>query len=125
MALMSAEAVYTIIIRQGATYLRTIAWKDAAGTLVDTDTYTATLAVYPIVDGVIDDTAVLTIGTATGEIETGISGDSNVRLTIAAADTAALTDWGKAVYTLNITDGAGRVTRLMGGHAYLSVQQGA
>ena len=124
MTRQDAEATYDIIIRQGATYARTLAWRAADGTLVDTATYTAELKVYQVTDGVIGTVALVDLSTAAGSIVTGIVGDVNVSFEISAAVTAALVDWGLGVYRLNITDGSGRVTRLLQGAAYLSPQGG-
>lgn len=44
----------------------------------------------------------------------------NLDLHLTAAQTAALEDWGKGLYTLELEDASGHVTRLLEGPAYLS-----
>lgn len=101
--------IYNIASEQGATFTRTITWKDNAGSPINLTGYTARMQVR---DDYSSTSAVLTLTTENGGITLGGSAGTIV-LTATATATAALTD-GDYVYDLELILGS-TVTRLIQG----------
>ena len=107
---MSA-GLYTLTIDQGATLSLVLTWKDSSENLVNLTGYTARMALR---SAFTSSTTVLSLTTENGRISLGeVAG--TITLTVAAADTAALTAPQTGVYDLELVSGAGVVTRLVQG----------
>lgn len=104
--------VYNIVADQGATFSRTITWKDSAKKIINITGYTARMHVR---DKVESSTTVLELTTENSRISiTGASG--TVTMTISAADMAEVPE-GKYVYDLEIVAPiTGVVNRLIQGN---------
>lgn len=111
-------------IKQGGEYNRYIALKSldpATGerTLLNTAGYTARMVIRADYDAAPS----LICTTANGRIVTGIQTSSgqqfNVLITITAAATSALIDWGYGVYDLKLTDPFAHTTYVFEGRAVL------
>jgi hypothetical protein len=107
--------IHNITIEQGATFRRVITWKAANGTPINLTGYTAKMQVRERVGS---STVVLECSSANGRITLGGSAGT---ITIVAQDevTTLLTAMPKAVYDLELTSGAGEVTRLLRGNAQI------
>jgi hypothetical protein len=106
---------YNIVIEQGATFDRLITWKDAAGSPIDLTGYSARMQLRASHTA---QAVLIELTTGNGRIALGgVAG--TVRLTIAAADTAALAS-GMCVYDLELVSGGGVVTRLLEGSCQVS-----
>lgn len=111
---MAHAGRYDIEVQQGATFSLPLVWK-ASGALVNLTGYTARMMIRADFDDV---SPLVTLTTENGRIALG-GALGTIDLTISAAVTAALTDWGKGFYDLELVDG-GNVKRLLAGHAVLS-----
>jgi hypothetical protein len=120
-----AEGQYDFTIKQGQTLTKHFAWKDEAGTLIDTAGYTASLQARATADS---DTTLIDLSSAGGGITVGIGTTTdgfqyNVRLNMTSVETLALT-WPegqtKVPYDLRLS-GGGVVTYLLEG--YLSLKK--
>jgi len=110
----SISGVYNIACDQGATFSRSITWKDSANVAYDIAGYTARMQVRTAANAA---SYVIALTTENGRIAIGntISTKGQVTLTISAADTANLTA-GQYVYDLELVSGGGVVTRLIEGN---------
>lgn len=108
-----APASHNFTIYQGATFSHVLTWRDSSEALVNLTGYTARMQIRNRIGG--DTIASLT--TENGKISLGGSAGT-ITLTIAAADTAAITEGG--VYDLELVSGGGIVTRLLEGSVTLS-----
>ena len=109
-----AATTYDILVEQGATFSQVITYKEA-GVAVNLTGYTARMQVRSTLESA---TTVVELTTANGRIALG-GAAGTITLTIAAADTAALTA-GRGVYDLELVSGSGIVTRLLQGVATIS-----
>jgi hypothetical protein len=109
-----AATTYDILIEQGATFSQVITYKDN-GVAVNLTGYTARLQVRATLESA---STLIELTTANGRIALG-GAAGTITLTIAAADTAALTA-GRGVYDLELVSGSGIVTRLLQGVATIS-----
>lgn len=105
--------IYDIIIEQGATFTRTVTWKDEAETPINLTGYSARLQMRESVDAT---STFLSLTSGSGITLGGTAG--TILIEISATDTAALTQSG--VYDLELVSGAGVVTRLLQGSVTLS-----
>jgi hypothetical protein len=110
----SISGVYNITCDQGATFSRTITWKDSANAAYDIAGYTARMQVRTAANAA---SFIVALTTENGRISVGntIATKGQVTLTISAADTANLTA-GQYVYDLELVSGGGVVTRLIEGN---------
>lgn len=95
-------------------------WKlyDEAGTLIDTALYTAELQIRSFDLATLYFTASTANGYLTvGRVNTGTANEYNLRINAPASATAAVPDFGKAVYGLEVTDSLGAVPLVVGGIA--------
>ncbi len=73
-----------------------------------------------------DSPVLLDCSTANGRIEVGIQGTApyqrNIAITLTAATTGALSDWGLGVWDIELTDSTGHVVRVYYGRAALNRQ---
>ena len=105
-----------ITIEQGATFVLPFVWKDGNGNPVDLTGYTARMQVrseHSSSDKLLD----------LSSPSSGIVIDEpngKVTVTATAAQTAALSAPQLAVYDLKLTDGAGKVTRVVEGKARIT-----
>ena len=107
-------AQYDLTVEQGATYQKTVTWKDSAGDPVDISGYSARMqfrARKSSTDTLLSITEAdyITLGGAAGTIA----------ISIPAAVTAAL-DFRRAVYDLELVSAGGVVYRLIEGTVELS-----
>jgi len=109
-----AATTYDILIEQGATYSQVITYKDN-GVAVNLTGYTARMQVRATLESA---STLVELTTANSRIALG-GAAGTITLTIAAADTAALTS-GRGVYDLELVSGSGIVTRLLQGVATIS-----
>jgi len=109
-----AATTYDILIEQGATYSQVITYKEA-GVAVNLTGYTARMQVRATLESA---STLVELTTANSRIALG-GAAGTITLTIAAADTAALTS-GRGVYDLELVSGSGIVTRLLQGVATIS-----
>lgn len=111
-----------LIFEPGTTWSKTVAWRDAASTLIDTAGYQATLEV----KGDVSDAApLLTLSTANGgvtvgRVATGTPNEYNLKWTAPPSATSLIADFGKGVWALEVTDNTGVVTRLIEGFCFFS-----
>lgn len=102
------DGIYDMTCQQGATFTKSITWKDSAGDPVDLTGYTARMQVRAD-----PDTAeILELTTSGGITLGGVAG--TIALLASAATTAALAP-GIYRYDLELVSGAGVVTRLLQG----------
>jgi len=107
---------YDITIEQGATFTRTLTWKDENEDAVNLTGYSARLQMRESVEAV--DTFIdITSGNSPDDIALG-GAAGTIIIAISATTTAALTQGG--VYDLELVSGAGVVTRLLQGNVTLS-----
>ena len=116
---MSAAKV-NLIIEQGATFSKSILWRDSDGDAVDLTSYVVTMyaketidSIHPILAGNSDTAGTITITLEDGSV-TGL-----ITITITAANTTKL-DFMKAFYAIIANDGSDVITRLMEGTLTLS-----
>lgn len=109
-----AAAQYDIVIEQGATFQKTVTWKDSAGDEIDLSGYSARMQIRARKSSTttllsITDADYITLGGAAG----------TVAISIPASVTADL-DFRRAVYDLELVSGGGIVYRLIEGTVELS-----
>lgn len=109
-----AAGRYDIEIEQGSTFNLPLIWK-AGGALVNLTGYTARMMVRA---DFADASPLLILTTENGRIALG-GAAGTIDLTIAATVTAALTDWGRGVWDLELVSGS-TVKRLLNGRAVLA-----
>jgi hypothetical protein len=109
-----AATTYDLLIEQGATFSQVITYKDN-GVAVNLTGYTARMQVRATLESA---STLVELTTANSRIALGGTAGT-ISLTIAAADTAALTA-GRGVYDLELVSGSGIVTRLLQGVATIS-----
>lgn len=110
-------STYNILIDQGATYTLALSYKDSAGTAINLTGYTAAMQLRKTVSSA---TASLSLSSpSAGIVITGATGLINI--TISSAQTTGLLP-DLYVYDLEITSGAGVVTRLIEGSAVVSAE---
>lgn len=100
-------AIYNPQAQQGATWTRTITWRDSAGTAINLTGYTARMM---LKRGYKDTVAALSLTNSSGITLGGAAG--TIVITITAAQSALLS--GQYVYDLELVNGA-VVTRLIEG----------
>lgn len=107
-----AAGKLNIVIDKGATYRRTLYYKDSTKNPIDITNYTARMQ---IKSSARSSTNILELTTANGRITlTGVEG--KIELFISDTDTAAVTFLGNAVYDLELEDiGSGDVIKLVRG----------
>ena len=113
---MSAS-IYNINIEQGATFTRTITWKDSANVAINLTGYTARMQIRERVES---STALVSLTHSSGITLGGAAG--TVVITITATQTDALPNMKKGVYDLELVSGGGIVTRLLQGEVVVSPQ---
>ena len=101
---------YNITADQGATFDRTITWRDSNDALVNLTGYTARMQVRSVTDS---STVILSLTTENSRIVLG-GAAGTIRLLVVAADMAAVTET-NCVYDLELVSGSGVVTRLLMG----------
>lgn len=101
-------AVYNFVIEQGATFGKSVQWKDSAGTVIDIQGYSARMQIRT--DN-FQETLLAELTTLNGKLS--ISVDNKVVMSISAADTSMLTP-GTYVYDLKL-EKDDVVTRLIQG----------
>ena len=111
---MSA-AVYNFFIEQGATFQKTITWKDSSGTAINLTGYTARMQFRRVVSA----TEVLFSATSSNGIIVLGGAAGTIAITIPATTTEAFT-FVDAVYDLELQSSGGIVTRLMEGGVAVS-----
>ena len=104
---------YDITIEQGATFTKTITWRDSSDALINLTGYTARMMVRESVDA---SATLLSLTDSSGITLGGTAG--TIAILISAASTAAMTKGG--VYDLELVSGGGIVTRLLQGNVILS-----
>lgn len=109
-----AAASYDFLIEQGATFSKTIAWKNDAGVPVNLTGYTARMHIRKTLSGT---DPMISLTTENGRIALD-SSNGRITLTISATDTSNLTVGG--VYDLELVAPSGVVTRLIQGVVELS-----
>jgi len=108
---------YDFEIEQGATFVRTITWKNSAGILVDLTGYTARMQVRSTVAA---PDVLLELTNANSRL--GLGGAAGtVAIRLSAAETA-LISWRKGVYDLELVAPSGTVTRLLTGAVTVSFE---
>jgi hypothetical protein len=113
MSCCAPAGIYNITCNQGATFSRTLTWRDAAKKAIDITGYTARMQVRSTADSAI---VVIELTTDNGRIDTSTSPLlGQVSLSIAAVDTAALAP-GLYVYDLELVSPAGDVNRIIEGN---------
>lgn len=112
-----AAGRYSFTIEQGATFTRTITWRDSADALVNLTGYTARMKIKDAAGTVIEE-----LTTENGAITLGGSAGT-VALLLTAIETGALaaTDGDALVYDLELVSGA-VVTRLLEGRVTVTAQ---
>jgi hypothetical protein len=113
---MSAS-IYNINIEQGATFTRTITWKDSANVAINLTGYTARMQIRERVES---STALVSLTNSSGITLGGAAG--TVVITITATQTDALPNMKKGVYDLELVSAGGIVTRLLQGEVVVSPQ---
>jgi hypothetical protein len=113
---MSAS-IYNINIEQGATFTRTITWKDSANVAINLTGYTARMQIRERVES---STALVSLTHSSGITLGGAAG--TVVITITATQTDALPNMKKGVYDLELVSAGGIVTRLLQGEVVVSPQ---
>ena len=103
-------ATYDFELYRGATFSRSMTWKDGQDNVVDLSTYTASMRI----ERANEQTAVLEISTSPGSGITLDDTSPNIVVTITAEQTAAM-DFETATYILFVRSGGGIVTPLLEG----------
>lgn len=106
--------IVALTIDQGADLDRLLTWTDSDGTPIDLTGWAARMEIRSKPGGSLyaafdTDDGSIVLGDAAGTI----------RITASAATTSAWT-WARGVYDLELTDGAGKVTRLIQGSVTLT-----
>lgn len=114
MSCCGPTGIHNFTCNQGATFSRTITWKDSANAAYDLTGYTARMHVREAVSSA---NTVITLTTANSRITLGSNAATKgqVTLTISAADTANLVP-AIYVYDLELVSGGGVVDRLIEGN---------
>lgn len=114
MSCCGPTGLHNFTCNQGATFSRTITWKNSANAAYDLTGYTARMHVRETVDSA---NTVITLTTANSRITLGSNAATKgqITLTISAADTANLTP-AIYVYDLEVVSGGGVVDRLIEGN---------
>lgn len=108
-------AVYDLFVEQGATFVKTITWKDSAGVPVNLTGYTARMQFRPSVNS---STILASATTENGRITLGGAlGTVDIEFD---ADATAAFDFVSAVYDLELESASGFVTRLLEGGVEVS-----
>lgn len=114
-----ATGKYNIVILQGATYSRTINWKDVEQDPIDITDYTARMHIRPELES---SDILLQLTTENGRIEITDPENGQFRIQLTAAETDEL-DFEDAVYDLELVAPGGEpVFRLLRGKARVSLQ---
>lgn len=108
-------ATYDLFVEQGATFIKTITWKDSAGDEVNLTGYTARMQFRSSVNS---STILASATTEDGRIVLG-GAAGTIAITFDADDTAAF-NFVSAVYDLELESAAGFVTRLLEGGVEVS-----
>lgn len=101
--------IYDITAEQGATFARTVTWRDALAVPITLVGYTARMQVRKSLDA---DSAVLTLTSVAGITLGGAAG--TIALEVAAAKMSQILA-GTYYYDLELTSSTGKVTRLLQG----------
>ena len=110
-------STYNILIDQGSTYTLALSYKDSAGTAINLTGYTAAMQLRKTVGSV---TANLSLSSpSSGIVITGATGLINITITATQSRDLVPDIY---VYDLEITSGAGVVTRLIEGSAIVSAE---
>lgn len=114
MSCCGPTGIHNFTCNQGATFSRTITWKNSANAAYDLTGYTARMHVRDTVDAA---NTVITLTTANSRITLGSNAATKgqITLTISAADTANLVP-ATYVYDLEVVSGGGVVDRLIEGN---------
>ncbi len=114
MSCCGPTGIHNFTCNQGATFSRTITWKNSANAAYDLTGYTARMHVRETVEAA---NTVITLTTANSRITLGSNAATKgqVTLTISAADTANLVP-AIYVYDLELVSGGGVVDRLIEGN---------
>ena len=110
-------SIYNLNIEQGATFTRTITWKDSTGAAVNLTGYTARMQIRERVEST---SALVSLTQASGITLGGAAG--TVVITITPTQTDALPNIKKGVYDLELVSNGGIVTRLLQGEVVVSPQ---
>lgn len=110
-----AAAEYNFEIEQGASFSKTVVWKDGDGAPVDLTSYAARMQVRQSVSAA---EVLFEFTTENGRIALGGTAGS-VTLTATAVDTAAIT-WRRGKYDLELVAPDNSVTRLLFGQITVS-----
>ena len=113
---MSAS-IYHLNIEQGATFTRTITWKDSTGAPVNLTGYTARMQIRERVES---STALVSLTSSSGITLGGVAG--TIVITITSTQTDSLPNMKKGVYDLELVSSGGVVTRLLQGEVVVSPQ---
>jgi len=114
MSCCGPTGIHNFTCNQGATFSRTITWKDSANAAYDLTGYTARMHVR---ETVATANTVITLTTVNSRITLGsnVATKGQITLTISAADTANLVP-AIYVYDLEVVSGGGVVDRLIEGN---------
>jgi hypothetical protein len=107
--------IYKLRVYQGATLDRTFTWKDSAGVAINLTGFTAAAQIRTKIDGAL----LLDMTTANSRIVLG-GAAGTIQLLVVSDDTRALKPVKNGVWDLELTDAAGKVTRLLEGDAFIS-----
>ena len=110
-------AVYNLYIEQGATFQKTLTWKDSSGTPINLTGYTSRMQFRRSAASA---DALYTASTTNGDITLGGSAGT-IAIAIDATDTAAF-DFGCAAYDLEVESAGGIVYRLLEGGVEVSLE---
>ena len=114
MSCCGPTGIHNFTCNQGATFSRTITWKDSANAAYDLNGYTARMHVRETINAA---NTIITLTTENSRITLGNTANTKgqITLTISAADTANLTP-AIYVYDLEVVSGGGVVDRLIEGN---------
>ena len=114
MSCCGPTGLHNFTCNQGATFNRTITWKDSANAAIDLTGYTARMHVREAVDAA---NTIITLTTSNSRITLGsnTATKGQITLNISAADTANLVP-DIYVYDLELVSGGGVVDRLIEGN---------
>ena len=107
-------ATHDIYIERGATFIRTITWKDSTGALVNLTGYTARMQIRQKLSSA---TPLISLVNGSGITLGGVAGTIAIEITDTV--TTAL-DIRQGVYDLELVSGGGIVTRLIEGGVEVS-----
>lgn len=105
-----AAGIWNILAEEGATFSRTITWRDSNEALVNLSGYTARMQVRPTIDD--NTTATLSLTTENSRILLGGT-SGTITLTVSSGDMAI--PEGQYVYDLEMVSSTATVTRLVQG----------